>query len=1424
MQIPRKPIRLAAHMRPSILLTALFAAAFWAPSAASAAGVRVLSADERGVTLRVDTERWSLSAPDAVTGRATIVGVPMAHSLSSPGRALLPTYTALLAIPPDARPSLRVLERGDESVRGGVRLAIAGRPGFQPDPSGGPETPITEKVDPIADGPWPAQEAMLGAPTRFRGRRLVSLEVRPFRYDENGSRVLAVSGYTLRVDWNRPAGATALSPAGGEPDPGMDAALATSVLNFEQARPWRLSERPGPEAPLFAKPATASAFDEDQPEVRVAIDSTGLYRVPYDLLAPKGYPADVPVAQVAVHRHEFLEGQTPPYGTVDVPVEVEDSNGDGLFNAGDFVWMYARTWAERSGASQYQRWWGDADAFFVTRSLAGGARMSRRDGWRGATGLTPLPSFPLRTHYERNNAFIMPFVWVPADTTVDLFHWTPYTVYYTRPDTILFDTNDPDTSRAASFTLNWVGRSFATHYEWAAVKNASGQLTTLADSVWWNGKRAFTTNASTSGSALSPGRTNALRLWGKAHAGAPNGQPGELDPAGFNWFEVTYWRRFRAVHGVLPFNSGDGAGEFEVHAERFLADSLRLYDVSDPDQPVRILIDETHVQRGAQVSFDFQDSTATGVRRSYVAAAVDVNDPSYGPRPMNASSFTAVTRRTLTSALSPDYLLIVPEAFLPAVQPLVDLRTSQGLRVLVAPVEAVYDEFNGGRHSAAAIQRFVRYAYQNWSSRFVLLFGDGTIDPQRLDSRSGVDWVPSLPLPAPVAVSEGFEIVPGDALYGCLTGNCNTQGFGPVLTEMMIGRLPVNSLADANAVVAKLVAYENLSGDQSWRRHLLLSSDDAFSGDTFFGGGGSGGTGYCHRIDEEHFVHLNEKCASIVNRDAGLAQTNAELFNLRYYLAGEPWSYVPPADTCRPDRAATQARTHGGVTPQLFSRLNSGVLWWNYQGHANEYVLTHENLYINSGDLPTGDDKFQFTNSGRPTFFTAFSCHANMFGRNGAGPGTPLGGCLGEDMLTLPDAGAIGSWASVSYEVVPRDDSTHINVELARSLFADPPRDEFAPGDNGARVVLGEAIQAAMLRYVPTGGQYSGERGIALTYTLLGDPATRMSVGRPQTLVTANDLPVTEGVPVRVHTAGDTVRFVADLVSAERLDSLGVYEDTGAGLVAVGAASYTVSPAFPDTVGGGLYGGRRFRVVYVARPPARDSRYVFRVLDRNGLQSDFTATLDLASTLRVDGTPIADGDAVSPRANLSLSLVCPRPLVPGSDLVLTIAGQVQPFVATPAPGDTSGREWILAWTHDDYLVGNYPVVLDVAGGAALAHNFNVRTSAEELRVQDLFAFPNPFDNDGTRFSFGLLGSADADVKIDIFTLSGRKLNSLVERGLAPGYHQLPWDGRDAEGTPLANGVYLFRLDARTGDGAHVEQLGRLVKLRKPRRVEDVSTP
>jgi len=88
----------------------------------------------------------------------------------------------------------------------------------------------------------------------------------------------------------------------------------------------------------------------------------------------------------------------------------------------------------------------------------------------------------------------------------------------------------------------------------------------------------------------------------------------------------------------------------------------------------------------------------------------------------------------------------------------------------------------------------------------------------------------------------------------------------------------------------------------------------------------------------------------------------------------------------------------------------------------------------------------------------------------------------------------------------------------------------------------------------------------------------------------------------------------------------------------------------------------------------------------------------------------------------------------------------------------------------------------------------------------------------------LLGGEDADVKLHVFSQSGRSIYTSVAHSLTPGYHQLAWNGRDAEGDELANGVYFFRLSVTTRGGATTQQLGRLVKLRRPRHVVEPVVP
>jgi hypothetical protein len=85
------------------------------------------------------------------------------------------------------------------------------------------------------------------------------------------------------------------------------------------------------------------------------------------------------------------------------------------------------------------------------------------------------------------------------------------------------------------------------------------------------------------------------------------------------------------------------------------------------------------------------------------------------------------------------------------------------------------------------------------------------------------------------------------------------------------------------------------------------------------------------------------------------------------------------------------------------------------------------------------------------------------------------------------------------------------------------------------------------------------------------------------------------------------------------------------------------------------------------------------------------------------------------------------------------------------------------------------------------------------------AFPNPF-HDATSLSYRL--ARPARVRVTIFDPSGREIRVLVDEDQSVGSHSFAWNGRDAEGRRLAQGMYFQRFEA---DGK--TEVQRLVILR-----------
>lgn len=99
----------------------------------------------------------------------------------------------------------------------------------------------------------------------------------------------------------------------------------------------------------------------------------------------------------------------------------------------------------------------------------------------------------------------------------------------------------------------------------------------------------------------------------------------------------------------------------------------------------------------------------------------------------------------------------------------------------------------------------------------------------------------------------------------------------------------------------------------------------------------------------------------------------------------------------------------------------------------------------------------------------------------------------------------------------------------------------------------------------------------------------------------------------------------------------------------------------------------------------------------------------------------------------------------------------------------------------------------------------VKVSAD-LEMLNVLNYPNPFDRE-TEFTFTLTQPAD-EIRIKIYTVAGRLIQTLESISANAGFNHLRWDGRDADGDDIANGIYLYKIIARQGE----KQVERIEKL------------
>ncbi|GAG48229.1 unnamed protein product, partial [marine sediment metagenome] len=223
---------------------------------------------------------------------------------------------------------------------------------------------------------------------------------------------------------------------------------------------------------------------------------------------------------------------------------------------------------------------------------------------------------------------------------------------------------------------------------------------------------------------------------------------------------------------------------------------------------------------------------------------------------------------------------------------LVTLREGQGLRVTVADVEDIYDEFTCGMVTPQAIKDFLSYAYTSWTPpapQYVLLVGDSTFDCKDNLNQGNVNFVPAY-----LTFTEYMGEAPTDEWFVRVSGD-------DAIPDLYIGRIPAASADEASVMVNKILAYETTPNTKTWEKNVLLVADNETEGNDY----------------EADFELMSEDVAALI--------PSAMSEPLRGYL-GNPY-------------------TAGALNQYIKDTINNGTLIVNYSGHGSTQIWAGEVLF-----------------------------------------------------------------------------------------------------------------------------------------------------------------------------------------------------------------------------------------------------------------------------------------------------------------------------------------------------------------------------------------------------------------------------------------------------------------------------------------------
>jgi len=719
-----------------------------------------------------------------------------------------------------------------------------------------------------------------------------------------------------------------------------------------------------------------------------------------------------------------------------------------------------------------------------------------------------------------------------------------------------------------------------------------------------------------------------------------------------------------------------------------------------------------------------------------------------------------------------DNLILTTPLFLEQAQALADYHAEyDGLTSIVVDVNEIYNEFSTGRPEPTAIRDFVRMVYQRSGGqlRYLTLFGRASFDFRNLYG-AGRDFVPTYETKEDPNHELSFAT---DDFYALMDDNEGVNSFGHV--DIGVGRIPVSTVEEAEAVLRKIRHYNDLTATQGmWKSDVLLFADD----------------------EKSVYVNNNEIYQNMMD-------TICPQLNVRKVYCGA----YPRVNT-------SSGVTIPGANADLMQNLDKGVLAVIYTGHGGVRGLTSDNVFTNA-------DIAALQNYDRMPFVYAATCEFAKYDN-------PLLVSAGEELLLNPRGGCVALLTACRPTFAPHNhrqtialmgvlmrrdeegrpwrygdivreaksnainfDSNQTNLNIRYLFLGDPllrfamPQDEIVVRKiNGEQVGSSDnltlhamsmvTVEGEVLR--PNGTLDSGFNG--MLWVRFFDKKSKMKVAfddnssrnvyyhkdvlyQGEVSVTAGRFSLTFQVPLDILPGSGEPRFSFYAYDSIRnVDAMGRFNNLSLG---------GVDPAMmPDDQGPTIS-------FYWNTPDFESGQSVERqgvlyadLYDAQGIYHyDYSLGRDIVmSSNHAAYNRLVLNDSYQPALN---DFRRGRVVLPLADL-------------EPGTYEFTLKVWD---TQDNSSEANLWFVVD-----------------DDIFLSQVRNYPNPFAEE-THITLAHTGEdGDFDVNIEIFDIMGRPVRQLYQKVSATDgvVEPILWNGCDAFGNPLRSGVYLYRLTLTDANG------------------------